>query len=241
MRATPADTRGASRPLLPAGVAFHERLAAGWSGGYRAGSFRKRLACFNVVLRRNVKAAQTWLDLGCGTGVLTAELLALEAAAIAMDGSPAMLSYARAAVTARPGLPLGWLQGDVQSLPLADSAFDGIVCSSVIEYADRPAAVLREAARTLRTGGKLVLSVPPRYSAVRTIQKLIRRLAGWSGCELFGYLSLSRFEIDPARLSAWCGDAGFVVEQVTKFDPYLPRIALAILRPALLIVEAVKQ
>jgi 2-polyprenyl-6-hydroxyphenyl methylase/3-demethylubiquinone-9 3-methyltransferase len=232
---------GALQNSLPAGAAFHEGLAAGWSAGYESGSFRSRLACFRSILRRNVSAGQTWLDLGCGSGVLTAEMLECGAAVVAVDGSPAMLERARVAVAARAGMQLRWLQSDVQALPLPDSTFDGILCSSVVEYVEQPHAVLQEAARTLRPGGQLVLSLPPRSSAIRTAQKMTRRLAGVFGREAFGYLSLSRFEIDPVQLKEWFGNAGFFVERVTKFDPFLPRAALTMLHPALLVVEAHKR
>jgi SAM-dependent methyltransferase len=42
-------------------------------------------------------------------------------------------------------------------LALADTSFDAVVIHQVLHYADRPAAVIAEAARVLRPGGILVL------------------------------------------------------------------------------------
>lgn len=224
---------------IPSGAAFHEDLAANWSAGYRGGGFRKRLDCFRPILARTVEPGSRWLDLGCGSGVLTAEMIGLGARVTAVDGSPAMLDNARAALAGAGEAE--WMQADAQSVPLEDASFDGVLCSSVVEYVERPEAVLAEAARLLRPGGRLVLSVPPKLSAVRMAQKTARALSGLAGRAMFPYLSVSRFEISPGRIGPWMDEAGFRLEQVTKFDPKLPRAALSVLRPSLLLIEARKK
>ena len=50
--------------------------------------------------------------------------------------------------------------GDVQHLPFADSSFDAVFCSQVLEHVPEPCLALREFWRVLRPEGKLVLSVP---------------------------------------------------------------------------------
>jgi 2-polyprenyl-6-hydroxyphenyl methylase/3-demethylubiquinone-9 3-methyltransferase len=227
---------------LPVGAQFHEGIAAGWSAGYVSGGFKRRLLCFLPILGRNVEPGQSWLDLGCGSGVLTKELLNRGATVVAVDGSPGMLKQARADVGELQGAVLTWLQSDVQSLSgLSDRAFDGVLCSSVVEYVDRPHALLSEAARVLRPGGRLVISVPPRYSVVRVLQKGIRKVTQIFGRDKFSYLAVSKFEVAPGRVSQWLSDAGFVLDCVTYFDPLLPRALITLFRPALMIVEARKK
>lgn len=226
---------------LSAGTKFHEDIAAGWAQGYTRASFDRRRICFRSLLDRNVVAGEAWLDLGCGAGVLTRELLERHATVLAVDGSPAMLKEAHAGTSGDQGLMVTWLQSDVRFLPqVRDASFDGVVCSSVLEYLETPEAALREAARLLRPGGKLIVSMPPKFSAVRIAQKTVRSTFRLFGAKMFPYLGVSVFEANPGRLREWLSDAGFSLDKVTEFDPFLPRWALALLRPALLIAEAHK-
>lgn len=231
-----------SEPELPVGAKFHEGVAAKWAQGYAGGSFGRRLARFRGLLDGNVLTGTNWLDLGCGSGVLTIELLDRGAIVVAVDGSPAMLSAAQANVSTEHANAVTWLQCDVQTLPqLADSTFDGLLCSSVFEYLERPQAALAEAERLLRPGGKLILSLPPKRSIVRTLQKFVRKIAQLFGGNKFAYLAVSKFEVEPNHLRDWLDATGFVLDHVTKFDPLLPRGLLRFLSPALLIAEAHKK
>jgi 2-polyprenyl-6-hydroxyphenyl methylase/3-demethylubiquinone-9 3-methyltransferase len=229
------------RSTLPPGAAFHDGLAANWTDGYRGGSFLRRLTCLQSILRNTVKAGEVWLDLGCGSGVLTAELGALGATVISADGSPAMLAHARAQVKGAESQQLGWLQCDVQAIPLRDGAVDGVLCSSVLEYVEQPTLALEEAARVTRSGGKLIFSVPLQMSALRSAQKWGRRIANYAGFHPFSYLSASQFEVDPRTIAGWCAQAGLAVDRTTGFDPWLPPAAFGFLRPSLLIIEARKE
>lgn len=232
-----ADDRLESR--LPAGANFHEGIAADWSAGYARGGFKRRFACFLPVLARNVEPGQSWLDLGCGSGVLTRQLLLQGATVVAMDGSPTMLKAAQAYVGLEHPVEPVWVQGNVESLTeFSDGSFDGVLCSSVIEYVDHPQAMLSEVARVLRPGGRFVLSVPPRYSAVRTMQKVIRNMARVFDKDKYPYLAVSQFEINPRKLRQWLDSTGFEMNRVTRFDPVLPATLLFLFRPALMIIEA---
>lgn len=50
--------------------------------------------------------------------------------------------------------------GDVQRMPLPDSAFDTVVNLQVLEHVPDPLAALREMRRVLKPGGKLIIAVP---------------------------------------------------------------------------------
>lgn len=224
---------------LAPGAAFHEHLAADWSAAYARGSFSRRLRYFMSILDHHVESDHSWVDLGCGSGVLTKELLDRGALVVAVDGSPHMLSQARTYVGAGYGSMLTWIEGDVQHLSgIPDGSMDGVLCSSVVEYVDNPSVLLSEVARVLRPHGILIISMPPRLSVVRTAQKVVRRIARAFSCDKYPYLAVSGFEVGPLSLAQWLDEAGLTLDCITKFDPILPRILLTIFRPALLIVEA---
>ncbi len=54
---------------------------------------------------------------------------------------------------------------DISEMDLADGSFDGVLCSSVLEYTRSPEVALRELRRVIRKGGLLVVSVPSSSSA----------------------------------------------------------------------------
>lgn len=227
---------------LPTGAMFHEAIAAGWARGYSSGGFARRRTCFVPILDRNVEPGQSWLDLGCGSGVLTKELLNRGADVVAVDGSPGMLREARALIGGDHTSELTWLQSDVQHLSqIADESLDGVLCSSVVEYVERPHNLLGEAARVLRPDGRIIVSIPPTLSAVRAVQKVIRKITQCVGRDAFPYLAVSRFEIEPKAVRHWLSKAGFVFDRTTSFDPILPVTSLRLLRPALMILEAHKK
>ncbi|MDX7951132.1 metalloregulator ArsR/SmtB family transcription factor [Lichenihabitans sp. Uapishka_5] len=100
---------------------------------------------------------ETVLDLGTGTGRIL-ELLAPKAGrAVGIDGSPAMLSVARSRLEARGWRHVQLRQGDLYALPVERDGYDLVVIAQVLHYLDDPGRALREAARVLRPGGRLVV------------------------------------------------------------------------------------
>ena len=94
------------------------------------------------------------LDLGCGdarlTGTLDAvELTAADVSDVALARASARLPNARL-VAVEPDAPL----------PLADSAFDLVLCAETIEHVRDVQLLLSEARRVLRPGGRLALTTP---------------------------------------------------------------------------------
>jgi ubiquinone/menaquinone biosynthesis C-methylase UbiE len=232
---------GAIPSGLPSGARFHEEIAAGWTAGYARSGFARRLHFFRPILARHVRPGDSWVDLGCGSGVLTKELLVLGASVVAVDGSPRMLLHAREQMGSEHAGRVSWVESDVQSISsLKSGAFDDVLCSSVVEYLDRPDALLKEVARILSPGGVLVISLPPTLSVVRVLQKGIRAFMTMFGKDKFTYLSVSRLEISPRAIDRLFQEAGFSLIRSTRFDPVLPRALLRIVRPSLLVVEVRK-
>jgi SAM-dependent methyltransferase len=89
------------------------------------------------------------LDLGAGTGKLTAVLLGMGAAVTAVDPDPAMLSELRRLVPAARALV-----GSAEAIPLPDGSVDAVLCGQALHWFDMGRAV-PEIARVLVPGGPL--------------------------------------------------------------------------------------
>ena len=93
-----------------------------------------------------------WIEVGCGNGAFTEELIArcAPAAVSAIDPSEGQLAFART----RPGATLARFQiGDAQALPFADRSFDAAAMALVITFVPDPAKTVAEMARVVRPGG----------------------------------------------------------------------------------------
>lgn len=101
-----------------------------------------------------LRAGQRVLDLAAGTGVSTAQLRRSGAQAVACDFSLGMLRAGRAS-RGRGQLP--FVAGDATSLPFADGAFDAVTISFGLRNIVDVDAALREMARVVRPGGRLVV------------------------------------------------------------------------------------
>ena len=103
-----------------------------------------------------VRAGQRVLDVGCGPGALTAELVARlgSAAVAAVDPSQSFV----AAVQARhPGVEV--LQAPAERLPFPDRSFDATLAQLVVHLMSDPIAGLAEMARVTRRDGVIAASV----------------------------------------------------------------------------------
>jgi SAM-dependent methyltransferase len=114
-----------------------------------------------VVDFADLQSGSRVLDVACGTGVvarLAAERVGERGAVVAVDLNPGMLALA-GSLPAPRGATVEWRQADALELPLADQAFDAVLCQLGLQFfADRVAA-LREMCRVLRPGGRVVVMV----------------------------------------------------------------------------------
>jgi ArsR family transcriptional regulator len=97
------------------------------------------------------------LDIGTGTGRM-AELFAEGAErVVALDKNLEMLRVARAKLQHLPTARIELVQGDFAELPFADASFDTVLLHQVLHFAPDPAPALTEAARVLRSGGRIAI------------------------------------------------------------------------------------
>jgi SAM-dependent methyltransferase len=100
----------------------------------------------------DVPAGQRWLDIGCGTGALTATVLAVAdpARVVGVDASEGFLTNARD----RIGDPRSaFCAGDARSLPLPDRRFDAVVSGLALNFVPDPRGAVAEFARVTAAGG----------------------------------------------------------------------------------------
>ncbi|WP_262268406.1 class I SAM-dependent methyltransferase [Microvirga yunnanensis] len=99
-----------------------------------------------------VPSGLRWLDIGCGTGVFTEQVIrcCAPAAVVGLDPSAEQLAFARG----RGELSkVEFHVGDAQDLPFLDNSFDIAVMALVIHFVPDPAKAAAEMGRVLRPGG----------------------------------------------------------------------------------------
>jgi SAM-dependent methyltransferase len=159
-----AAHRQAMRELLAAPASGRTRslrpVSVGEGYAYWARSYDDRVNATIAVEQAAVRSLLADLpygdavDVGCGTGRHTSWLIEAGHQVTAVDASPDMLAVAQTnAPQARTIL------GDVQAVPLPDGCADIVVCALVLSHLPALDSV-RELARLLRPGGRLVISNP---------------------------------------------------------------------------------
>ncbi|HEY7590660.1 MAG TPA: class I SAM-dependent methyltransferase [Candidatus Limnocylindrales bacterium] len=103
-----------------------------------------------------VEAGQHVLDVGCGPGALTAELVARLGAAGVSAADPSE-SFVVAARERNPGVTVE--RASAESLPFPDDSFDAALAQLVVHFMRDPVAGLAEMARVTRSGGVVAACV----------------------------------------------------------------------------------
>ncbi len=148
------------------------------------------------------------LDLGCSAGLYARRLARAGADVTAVDVSKAFLAEGER-LAAGEGVSVSFVRADVHDLPFEDAAFDSAASGgSLNEFAD-PARALREAARVLRSGGRLWLMYAARGGgAVGRLLQLPLRLSG---------LRFPKSE----EVDAWARAAGFEYVRSERRGPVI--------------------
>lgn len=112
------------------------------------------------------------LDLACGNGEFGEMLLGRERSVYGLDLDRTFLTQARRLAAHR-----GLVQGDANRLPFREACFGSVLCNCALEHIPEDRAAVREMARVLQPGGRLVFTVPgPRFhEGLYTYQRLLSR------------------------------------------------------------------
>ena len=96
-------------------------------------------------------------DLGAGEGTLSLLLAQRALQVLAVDNSPKMVEYG-SELARRNGVEnLKYLQGDLEALPIENSAVDLVLMHQTLHHALHPARAIEEAFRILKVGGQIVI------------------------------------------------------------------------------------
>ncbi len=122
------------------------------------------------------------LDIASGDGV-TAELLAPQARRmVCVDISDKVVAAGNQRTTELTNIE--FRQGDMHQLPLDDGEFDTVLMLHALPYSDQPARAFREAARVLRSGGRLLAATLKKHSHANMVAPYSHANLGFTQTEL---------------------------------------------------------
>lgn len=166
---------------------FHGRTAAEmfdypseWLDRAPEGAVNSFAGVGNPLLRADIRAGDTVLDLGSGAG-LDAIVASWHAGptgkVIGVDLNPAMCLKAQAHAAAT-GMHLECHEGRMEDLPLPDASVDVITSNGVINLSFRKRRVVEEMYRVLRPGGRI--SITDIVSAKQLSQSIVNDPKLWA-------------------------------------------------------------
>src|SRR3984957_10896359 len=185
---------------------------AAQSGEVPAESMLASLGCGNPTALAKLSAGETVLDLGSGGGIdvlLSAKRVGPTGKAYGLDMTDEMLALANENKRKAGIANVEFLKGEIEHIPLPDNSVDVVISNCVINLSGDKDAVLREAFRVLKPGGRFAVSdVVTRGEMVSEVRK---SLLLWVGCiagalEENDYLAklasagFEQIELEPTRV-----------------------------------------
>jgi arsenite methyltransferase len=151
------------------------------------------LGCGNPMLLAELRPGERVLDLGSGAGLdvlLSARRVGPDGHAYGVDMTDEMLAVARANQAKAAVTNATFLKGAIEAIPLPDAAVDVVISNCVINLAADKRAVLREAHRVLRPGGRF--AVADMVALAELPVEVKRSLDQWAGC-VAGTISIDEY------------------------------------------------
>src|SRR6266850_3420620 len=141
------------------------------------------LGCGNPTALAQLQPGEIVLDLGSGGGIdviLSAKRVGPTGKAYGLDMTDEMLALARDNQRKAGATNVEFLKGTIETIPLPDNSVDVIISNCVINLSNDKDAVLREAFRVLKPGGRFAVSDVVVRGAVPADVR--RSMELWVGC-----------------------------------------------------------
>jgi SAM-dependent methyltransferase len=194
------------------------------------------LGCGNPTALLALEPGQIVLDLGSGGGIdvlLSAKRVGPTGKAYGLDMTDEMLALARENQQKAGATNVEFLKGTIEAIPLPDSSVDVIISNCVINLSGDKDAVLREAFRVLKPGGRFAVSdVVVRGEVPDEVR---RSMELWVGC-IAGALEETEFgrkltaagfrdvDIEPWRVYKLEDARAFLAESGVDVDRVAPQV-----------------
>ena len=194
------------------------------------------LGCGNPTALARLNPGETVLDLGSGGGIdvlLSAKRVGPTGKAYGLDMTDEMLALAEENKRKSGIANVEFLKGEIEQIPLPDNSVDVVISNCVINLSADKDAVLREAFRVLKPGGRFAVSdVVTRGEMLPEVRK---SLLLWVGCvagslEENDYrikLAAAGFEqidLEPTRVYNVDDARGFLAGQNIDVDAIAPQV-----------------
>ena len=194
------------------------------------------LGCGNPTALAKLNAGETVLDLGSGGGIdvlLSARRVRPTGKAYGLDMTDEMLALANANKKKAGVDNVEFLKGEIEHIPLPDNSVDVVISNCVINLSSDKDAVLREAFRVLKPGGRFAVSdVVTRGEMLPEIRQSVLL---WVGCiagalEENDYLrklqdaGFAEAEVEPTRIYRVEDAREFLSGQGFDVDAIAPQV-----------------
>jgi 2-polyprenyl-3-methyl-5-hydroxy-6-metoxy-1,4-benzoquinol methylase len=192
---------------------------------------RGKLVMVDRLIRPHLTIGSHLLEIGAGAGNLLLQASVRGSLPIALDLSMQSLSFVRsrlqeASSGSEAPADFACAQAIGEMLPLGTGSFDCVILSEVIEHLDEPRVSIREAARVLRSGGRLLVTTPNYRSFWPVMERVVDLLN--MAPKMAGEQHISRFH--PGSLRRLLTDSGFDVDYfgtIYNLSPFLSLISSA--------------